>query len=528
MVKSTRRLLAALLSAALLSPAWLGGSGVTLFVALVPLLWISNSYGDSRREWWGMFGWALVTFVGWNAATVWWIWYATPVGPIAATLASATLNMTAFMLYHTAAKKAKPALAWTLLVSAWITTEYWYTVGDFSWPWLLLGNGFSHDVWMIQWYEYTGVFGGTLWVLLCNILVFRWWQNRRSIARGAAAAGVILLPMAFSLLVRAAQVEPSERVRVAVIQPNVDPYSKFDDDPAAQQENLLELLDRVPDDADFVLMPETAVTPWLNEASLHDIETDPQTARYLKPYSDTLAARLPRTMIVTGANTLKTYPTCETPTARLRGGVWYDLFNSALAIDREGVAGIHHKGRLVIGVENTPSWVFRVMDFLVIDLGGVVGQIGVGQDHNVFENNGIRIGGAICYEGLYGDFFGGFVRRGADVMGIVSNDGWWGDTPGYRHLFTLSRLRAIEHRRSVARSANTGRSGFIDPAGRDLGPTLGWDERGVLTYDLPIVRRMTFYTRYGDLLARMAQYVAALCVLYYAAWRIRRRNYLVN
>lgn len=527
MAITTRRLLAALCSAALLSPAWLGGSGLTLLVALVPLLRISASYGNSRREWWGMFGWAALTFVAWNAATVWWIWYATPVGPIAATLASTTLNMTAFMLYHTVAKKAKPALAWTLLVSAWITTEYWYTTGDFSWPWLLLGNGFSHDVWMIQWYEYTGVFGGTFWVLLCNILIFRWWQERRSVARGVAAAAAVVLPMLFSLLLLAAQPEPSEHVRVAVVQPNVDPYSKFDDDPAAQQRNLLELLARVPEGTDFVLMPETAVTPWLDEAHLDD-GTDPSAVRYLKPYSDTLAARHPRTMIVTGANTLRTYRRPETPTARLRGGVWYDHFNTALALDTAGVAGIHHKGRLVIGVENTPTWVFRAMEFLVIDLGGVVGQIGVGQDHNVFENNGIRIGGAICYEGLYGDFFGGFVRRGADVMGIVSNDGWWGDTPGYRHLFTLSRLRAVEHRRAVARSANTGRSGFIAPTGRDVGPTLGWDERGVLTFDLPVVRRTTFYTRYGDIPGRMAQYVAGLCLLYYAAWRIRRRNHLVD
>lgn len=527
MTITMRRLLAALGSAALLSPAWLGGTGLTLFAALVPLLWISHSYGDSRREWWGMFGWAALTFVAWNAATVWWIWYATPVGPVAATIASTFLNMVAFMLYHTAAQKAKPALAWTLLVSAWIATEYAYTVGDFSWPWLLLGNGFSHDVWMVQWYEYTGIFGGTLWVLICNILIFRWWQNRRSRTRAAVAAAALLLPMAVSLLVRAAQTEPSEHVRVAVIQPNVDPYAKFDDDPIAQRAKLLELLGQVPGDTDFVLMPETAITPWLDESAFHG-DGDPEVARYLQPFVDTLAAKLPRTMIVTGANTLRTYTSRRTETARLHGGVWYDHFNTALALDTAGVAGIHHKGRLVIGVENTPTWVFRAMEFLVIDLGGVVGQIGVGQDHNVFKHNGIRIGSAICYEGLYGDFFGGFVRSGADVMGIVSNDGWWDDTPGYRHLFTLSRLRAVEHRRAIARSANTGRSGFIDPTGRDIGPTLGWAERGVVVWDLPVVRRVTCYTRYGDILGRLASYVMALSLLYYAAWRIRRRNHLVD
>ena len=167
-----RRLAAVILSALLLSPGWLSTTGLTLLVGFVPLLWVSASYDGSRRSWWRMFGWAALTFVLWNALTIWWIWYATPVGPPAATLASTTMNMIAFMLFHTVSKKAPKALAYTTLVTAWITTEYWYTVGDFSWPWLILGNGFSHEVWAVQWYEYTGVFGGTLWVLLANILIF--------------------------------------------------------------------------------------------------------------------------------------------------------------------------------------------------------------------------------------------------------------------------------------------------------------------------------------------------------------------
>ena len=139
-----RKLTAAILSVILLSPGWLGATGLTLPFALVPLLWISSSYDASRRSWRCMFGWAALTFALWNVATVWWIWNATPVGPVAATLASTFFNMIAFMLFHTVSKKGPKALAYTLLVAGWIATEYWYTVGEFSWPWLILGNGFSH------------------------------------------------------------------------------------------------------------------------------------------------------------------------------------------------------------------------------------------------------------------------------------------------------------------------------------------------------------------------------------------------
>ena len=188
---------------------------------------------------------------------------------------------------------------------------------------------------------------------------------------------------------------------------------------------------------------------------------------------------------------------------------------------------LHHKGKLVIGVENTPTLLFDILQFLVIDLGGVVGQIGMGQHGTAFEHRGVKTGPAICYEGLYGDFFGDFVRRGAQFMAIISNDGWWGDTPGYKHLFTISRLRAIEHRRAIARSANTGMSGFISARG-DIGQTLGWEKRGVLTAAAPLNSQLTFYTRYGDYLGRISEYLMLLCVLYYIAYRAKKKNHLVK
>lgn len=531
-----RRLAAALLSALLLAPGWLGATGWTLFLGLVPLLWISSTYGASRRAWWGMCGWAALAFGVWNALTIWWIGFATPVGPIAATLASTTVDLAAFMLYHTAAKKAPKALAYTTLVAAWITAEYLYTAGDFSWPWLLLGNGFSHEVWAVQWYEYTGIFGGTLWVLVGNLLIFEALRAHRSAGRWVAAAAAVLLPVAFSLVLwhsegLRARREPAPTVRVSLVQPNVDCYDKFHGDTERQRRNLIDLLSRVPADAQFILLPETAVPDYSYEPALSDDAWDADTlGAFWQELVDTLRRRAPQALLITGANTLRRYPAgAQTPTARPErfGGGSYDVFNTAVGLDSAGRVQLHHKGRLVIGVENTPTWVFDVLRFLVIDLGGTVGQIGKGESAAAFDHGGVRVGPAICYEGLYGDFYGGFVRRGARFMALISNDGWWGDTPGYRHLFTLSRLRAIEHRRAVARAANTGRSGFISPRG-DVGPTLGWEERGVLTAAVPLETRTTCYTRWGDWVARVAKYLLLLCVLYYTAYRVKRHHHLVR
>lgn len=366
------------------------------------------------------------------------IWLATPVGPFAATIASSFLNMVAFMLFHTVSKKGPKALAYTLLVSGWIATEFWYTTGDFSWPWLLLGNGFSHEVWAVQWYEYTGIFGGTLWVLLSNILLYEAWRRRRDAKAWTWAGAVVLLPILVSLGIFWSYEAPDEgSVTVSVVQPNIDCYDKFAAGTEQMQERLLlSMIEEAPAGSDFIVLPET-VWPYA-----YDERYLPQ-APVVTKIREILREKSSGAMIVTGAETIVYYPPEErTETARQNErGAFYDKFNSTLGIDTTACLPIHHKGRLVIGVESTPTWIFKALKFLVIDLGGTVGQLGVGEPGPAFVHNGVSVGTPICYEGLYGNFYGGFVREGARALLISSNDGWWGDTPGHKHLFSMARLR---------------------------------------------------------------------------------------
>ena len=293
---------------------------------------------------------------------------------------------------------------------------------------------------------------------------------------------------------------------------------------------IYDLLTEVPAGAQFILLPETAVPRHYWEPGLTETRFDNEPGPFWQELADTLRSSHPQALLVTGAFTNRYYAAGLQPRTAVGnpyGDGYYDDFNTAVGLDSAGRTQLHHKGKLVIGVENTPTVIFDLMQFLVIDLGGVVGQIGMGQHGTAFAHAGMRMGPAICYEGLYGDFYGDFVRRGAQFMAIISNDGWWGDTPGYKHLFTISRLRAIEHRRAIARSANTGMSGFISARG-DIGETLGWEKRGVISAAVPLNSELTFYTRYGDYLGRISEYLTLLCVLYYIAYRVKRKNYLVK
>lgn len=516
-----RNALLVISSVILLSVGWLGLSGITLLVALVPLLYMSERYSDSKRDWWRMAFWAVITLILWNIATIWWVWIASPVGPIMATIISSFWSLLPFMLYHYVSKRAKRSVAYILLVCAWLACEHLYTHAEIiSFPWLSLGNGFSGDIWAVQWYEYTGVAGGSLWVLLANLAIYEYLRVRSKWSQVRAAL-VVTLPMLLSIVIGWSYSPSDKLVQVSVIQPNVDCYEeKFEAGTSlSQMDNIFDLMADVPSSSRVVVLPETAIP-------LQVSDNDPLRSSSVERIDSVRRAILPQTMVVVGASTLRVYQAGESIPAVVRsvGDTYYNNFNSAIAVGSEGEAIIHHKTRLVVGVEAMPE--LPLLDIFV-DLGGITGQLGRSYEVSVFRKGNVVAGPAICYEGLYGQAYAEFVRKGANMMLVLSNDGWWGDTPGHRRLFDFCRLRAIETRRSVARSANTGVSGFITPSGAVI-ERLDWDQRGVLTADVELRSEQTFYVRYGDWIGRVSLLLTLLSLLYYSAYRIRRKNHLVD
>ena len=424
------------------------------------------------------------------------------------------------MTYHYVSKRAPRALAYTIFVALWVTTEYLYYSSEvLTFPWLLLGHGFSNDIWAVQWYEYTGVFGGSLWVIASNVAIFEAMRSRAKAAKVRATI-ISLLPLILSVFIYFTYTPSDKSAKLSIVQPNVACYEGKN----IAIEEVAKLVSEVPEDAVAVVMPESALC-YIQQLDVTFNE------EYFDYYAHLLAklfnGRNDNLKMILGASTSEHYGNEKaTSTARYSEVCddYYDVYNTALALGTSGrVENIYHKSKLVIGVEAMPDFVTSF-----VDLGGVTGQLGWGREHKVFNIGDIEAGPAICYEALYSDYFAGFVRKGADVMTVVSNDGWWGDTPGHKRLFDFCRLRAIETRRSVARSANTGISGFITPRGDIQGDILEWDEQGVLTQSIEVRDDATLYVRYGDWVARISIYAAILGLLYYIAYRVRRRNHLVQ
>ena len=524
----------AFLSALLLSLPWFGLTSVSLWFAFVPLLFIQQRKQGKR-----FIPYVILTAVLWNLATEWWITKAAFVGIVAATLAHTALITLVLSLYNAVWKRVPRALAYTLLVSGWIAFEYVYLNGEISFPWLVLGNGFAIDVKLVQWYEYTGALGGTLWIWVANLAIFQaldgWLAARRKgiprpKAAGIAALLVVLLPAVLSWHMYASYREKDDPVKVTVLQPNVDPYTeKFSAlTPDQQLQLILDLARQAPADTRFLVAPETALDNrfWLERLDSHYA---------VNAIRNLMRQRFPEADFIGGLTLYQRYPDAETPptsTARLTrdSAFFYDVYNSAIQINAADPVALYHKSKLVIGVEMLPYHEYLgFIRKLSVDLGGISGMMATQPERSVFRSvrRDLLVGSAICYESVYGEFFSEFVRKGAQLMFVITNDGWWGDTFGYHQHFVYSRLRAIETRRSIARSANTGISAFINQRG-DVVRSLGWGIRGTLTDTVNKNDEITFYVRYGDMTGRIACYVFLLSLLYFGAYMRRKKDYLYH
>ena len=143
-----------------------------------------------------------------------------------------------------------------------------------------------------------------------------------------------------------------------------------------------------------------------------------------------------------------------------------------------------------------------------VDLGGISGSLGSENSITNFDKNGTNLRPLICYESIYGDMS----FRNSDLIAIITNDGWWKNTVGYKQHFAYARLRAIEQRKSIVRSANTGISGVIDAKGEILQKTK-WDEEICITAKVNLNSQTTFYGQFGNYIGRGSVFVSVLILI---------------
>ena len=175
-----QNLILSILSGVLFGLGWPpNGIPFILFLAFVPLLFLEDNIAKDLggAKTWRVMGYAYLAFIVWHIISIWWIWNASDYGVVMSIILNASFMTIAFGLYSwTKGYFSKREVPYLIFLIYWIAFEYFHLDWSLSFPWLNIGNAFAKYPSIIQWYEYTGTFGGSLWILLLNIGFYKLYR----------------------------------------------------------------------------------------------------------------------------------------------------------------------------------------------------------------------------------------------------------------------------------------------------------------------------------------------------------------
>lgn len=505
-----------------------------VFFALIPILIAENYIYEKRLRARKVFWFGFLGFLVFNLILGWWLMNALFAGMLMAVTVNSLYMAFFFWLFHLVHRRYGDYWGYTSFIFFWLTFEYCQNFWEVSFTWANFGYAFASKHLWIQWYEYTGIGGGTLWILLVNLIGFQvvnkiYYQQiaaKKCLLMLSIWLTLIALPLISSVIIYSNYNEKNDPVDVVVVQPNINPYGdKFHNMSDSEQMAIFmrESFMVVDANVDFIVGPETALPYSIDEKNIMK-----------SGIIDTLKlvyAPLKKTSIVIGMSSHNFYSREEIKPENARifpDETGLEMYNSALFLESSGDYQIYHKSQLMLGVEKVPfaKWL-PFLESLALDMGGTVGSLGIEKEPKVFQNkkNKAKIAPSICLESAYVEYMSKFVLAGANVIFIITNDGWWDDTPGYKQHFEYAKVLAISLRRSIAQSANTGLSGFINQRG-DIIQHSNWWEPCALRKKINLNDELTFYAKHGDLIYRLSTYFSIAFFLLYLYAYIFGKNFV--
>jgi apolipoprotein N-acyltransferase len=478
-----------------------------IFIAWVPLLLLEEETRDHPNRY-VLFNYAFVGFLVWNILGTWWIIQAQWLGAISIMLANALVQALVFGSTSRVRTILNIPLLFPFLM-IWMGYEHFHESWDLAWPWLNLGNALATAPKLIQWFEYTGVRGGTLWIILINFAIFKVFDTYRKrglgsiFPMGAVSVLLVFIPALVSYQIFDRFRAEGETVTVALIQPNLDPYTEkfLPERQALHLEEFFRAADSICDgETDFLVGPETLIVQQIDERNPH---TSPHYRRLLD-----FQAKYPRLNCLVGVHSYQKVGEHVPPGSRFNQeeGYFYEAFNTALFLSPGSAAQFYHKTKLVPLFERMPF--VQYAGFLgkySLELGGYSGTYSLRQETGAFvaPDTSFGILPVVCFESAFGPYCARNLPEGKGFICMITNDGWWKNTPGYRHHYHHSPVRAIECRRDLVRAANTGISALIDARGMAIALTPWW-EKTTLKGRIHLRQGRTFFARHGDYLGRIS------------------------
>jgi apolipoprotein N-acyltransferase len=496
--------------------------GLLACVALVPLFQLlerMDSYGETLR-------YGYLTFLVFNVITLYWVGGFTHGKDLFLMMAGAALLVAhpLFFLvpligYAFVKRNFGVGVALLAMPFLWVAFEWLHSLGEIGFPWLTLGNTQSYALERIQFASVTGVYGISFWIVAVNSLAY--FLFRKLSLRGwAPSSPNALVTLALLIIITIlpgihgritlgsiAPVSHERRLRVGIIQPNIDPWQKWQAMPSEQVRAYLEFSQRLRGEKpQLMIWPETAISFRILAGRNAEI------FRQLKAGVDSLNVAL-----LTGFADVVYYESGGAPaTSKTVEGtnLRYDDFNAMMLLE-PGSDRIqkYAKMKLVPFGERVPyadklSFLANAIKWNV----GISGW-GIGKDTTVFilsnSESVAKFSGMVCYESIYPELVSSFVRSGAEFLVVITNDSWWGKTSGAYQHERYAVFRAVENRRWIARCANGGISCFIDPYGRVFREQELFTQAAMVD-NLELRQDKTFYAAHGDIFSHVCTGVSVV------------------
>lgn len=477
--------------------------GIFLLVALIPFFEAERLMLERKQPAVLFAGCSILFSFVWHLISQSWF-VELGVGVALSTMLLNSLLLTLFLVpAHLLKRKGWLVAGDMAFVSGWISFDFLHLNWELAYPLLGLGNGLAAFPLLVQWYEMTGVLGGSCWILVANLLGFRLYRkimdNSQPAFRSAAIRNwslSLLLPVALSFCLYYAVDESGQEIEVVALHPEIDCYGE------RVQSDQLTLIRKyinhskkaLTQKTDYLIWPENAILSgqWLEY--LDDMAL-------LKIIRDSFA-EYPQLKVITGAVIFeKSQQAARQVHVNYSEDMnWFHYtYNSAVQIEQGNPAvSFRTKQRLVPFEETTPyPTLLEKFRAGIGSLGGFSFSARKSNDHLFQSADGTRVTPLICYESAFGEATGSYVRKGAKALFVLLNEGWYKHWQGAAQFMHFSVLRAIETRRSIARSSNGGISCFISPRGEVL-KSASFNVPGAINQTMVLNNDITLYTRYGD------------------------------
>lgn len=498
-----------------------------VFVVLMwlPLLWVEKNFRENNspqkmgrlKYYTSLFKRLYVFFFTWNTMAAFWLLVINTIGGIFALVAIPALMTLPVLLFHWLNIKLTFISRGLVFICCWLAYEFLQHHWELAWVWLTLGNSLASVHYLVQWYEYTGVLGGSLWILGTSVLLFNGWQKKEARVKYALLLSVWLVaPASFSLFLYSNYSEKGSETEIVVVQPDLDPYSdKVKDHPDYisifdQNLRISELAkSKITIDTDLVLLPESANSSFPDVNTLTGKDYGPADFSQLV---DSLK-EFPSTALLLGLNTYALADTSEkdepTVIQSKNKEFFFRRYNSALFYRKDSVNQIYHKSILVPGGEGFPFLSLAKKIFYFYDFRDITTPQ---NERAAFKHDDtILYAPLICYESTFGEYVGGYIKKGATILCVMTNDAYWQGTPEPKQHLLIDRLRAIEYRRSIARASHHGHSGFINQKGDFINITPAQVSMAI-SEKIRANETLTLYSHLGDFLGRLS--ILILCLVF--------------